>query len=51
MALGVGMAFYLNFIVLPGLVAFFSGSLSALVMTWGASQTFSKFEPRETISS
>jgi uncharacterized membrane protein YesL len=38
---------YLTFITIPALLFFFGGSISAFVLMWGASQTFSKFEQKE----
>lgn len=35
---------YLVFIFIPGLLFFFSGSVTALILIWGVSQTFSRFE-------
>lgn len=35
---------YLTFIFLPGLLFFFNGSVTAFIIMWGVSQTFSKYE-------
>ena len=35
---------YLTFVTIPALLFFFGGSISAYILMWGASQTFSKYE-------
>lgn len=35
---------YLSFLFLPGLLFFFNGSVTAFIVMWGVSQTFSKYE-------
>lgn len=35
---------YLTYIFLPGLLFFLNGSVTAYIVTWGVSQTFSKYE-------
>lgn len=46
----VGVLFinYITFITIPALLFFFGGSVSALILMWGASQTFAKYEKVET---
>lgn len=48
--LGVGILFihYLTFVTLPALLFFFGGSVTAYILMWGASKTFSKYEQAET---
>lgn len=41
---GVFLIDYITFLAIPALVFFFGGSITAYVLMWGASQTFSKFE-------
>lgn len=45
----VGVLFinYITFITIPALLFFFGGSVSALILMWGASQTFAKYEKVE----
>ncbi|MBU5465486.1 DUF624 domain-containing protein [Virgibacillus sp. MSJ-26] len=38
---------YLTFITIPALLFFFGGSISAYILMWGASLTFSKYESAE----
>lgn len=47
--LGVGILFihYLTFVTLPALLFFFGGSVTAYILMWGASKTFSKYEQTE----
>lgn len=40
----VGFMCYIAFMTIPALLVFFGGSVSAFILTWGASKTFSKFE-------
>ena len=41
---GVVVLNYATFIFIPGLLFFFGGSVSAFILMWGVSQTFSKYE-------
>ena len=41
---GVGLLYYVTFMTIPALLFFFGGSVTAFIITWGASKTFSKFE-------
>lgn len=36
---------YVTFITIPALLFFFGGSVTAFILTWGASKTFTKYEP------
>lgn len=47
MAIGVVAAYYITFMLVPGLMLFFGGSTIAFIMTWVASQMFGKFELQE----
>jgi len=42
--LGVFFINYLAYITIPALLFFFCGSVSAFIVTWGVSKTFSKYE-------
>ncbi|WP_188454948.1 YesL family protein [Virgibacillus oceani] len=47
--LGIGIVFihYFTFVTLPALLFFFGGSVTAYILMWGASKTFSKYEQVE----
>ncbi|MBO1914885.1 hypothetical protein J4G37_59925, partial [Microvirga sp. 3-52] len=38
---------YATFIYIPGLLFFFGGSVTAYILMWGVSKTFSKYEETE----
>lgn len=40
----LGILHYLTFTTIPALLFFFGGSVTAFILMWGASQTFSKYE-------
>lgn len=46
--LGVVLALlYFTFMTIPALLFFFGGSITAYILMWGASQTFSKYEEQQ----
>lgn len=45
--IGIGAMFYITFQTIPALLFFFGGSVTAFILTWGASMTFSKYEYEE----
>lgn len=47
LAVGIGVIYYLTFQTIPALLFFFGGSVTAFILMWGASKTFSKYEHAE----
>lgn len=43
----VGLIHYVAFNTIPGILFFFGGSVTAFILMWGASLTFSKYEKAE----
>ena len=41
---GIGLIHYITYMTIPALLFLFGGSVTAFVLTWVASKTFSKFE-------
>ena len=41
----LGVVHYVAFMTIPALLFFFGGSVTAFILTWGASKTFTKYEP------
>ena len=41
----LGLVHYVAFMTIPALLFFFGGSVTAFILTWGASKTFTKYEP------
>lgn len=41
----LGVVHYVAFMTIPALLFFFGGSVTAFILTWGVSKTFTKYEP------
>lgn len=44
---GVLVIHYIVYVTIPALLFFFGGSVTAIILMWGVSQTFPKFEAKE----